>query len=178
MGWYDDVKSYCWDDRTTPYAVPIARMTRPQADKELFTYSAFLSLVAAVGSVAVLVQARALHSALLYVAALHAATVLWCAIVLALTKHARAARYCVSAPLAVLAGFAGGVLNPHLLLVETLLLCGFALLWLRYSLRVVAIARAYPGLPAHLPADLAPLPPARRRRSRTPAPPPPAPPAA
>jgi hypothetical protein len=163
MGWYDHVKSYVWDDRTTPYLVPVARLSQPQADREIRTYTVFLALVFIPGTIIALVQAKHQHNTLYYWAAAHAASVVWCAIYLAFTKHPRVALYCMSAPVAALLGFATGTLNPNLRTVETVLLSLFSLLWLRYSLRVVAIARAYLQLSPELPPDLPPSPPGRRR---------------
>lgn len=166
MGWYENVKSYVWDDRTTPYLVPVARMSRPQADKELFVYTSFLTLVFSVGALGALALTQARGNPLFYAAALYAVSVVWCAIYLAFTRDGLAARYCVTAPVAAFLGFVSGTLNPHLHWFETVLLGAFALVWLRYSLRVVALADAYDGLPARLPDDLPPAPPSPRRRDQ------------
>lgn len=164
MGWYDHVKSYVWDDRTTPYLVPAGKLSRPQADREFLTYTVFLALVFVPGTILALVQARHHHNPLYYWAAAHAASIVWGAIYIAFTKHPLVTLYCVSAPIAALLGFATGSFNPNLSTVETLALCLFALLWFRYSLRVVAIARAYSGLSPDLPPDLPPPSPSPRHR--------------
>jgi hypothetical protein len=153
MGWYDYVKSYVWDDRTTPYLVAVPRLSRPQADKELLVYTALLVIVFSVGTLFALVQARAQHNSLFYLAALHAATVVWAAVYLGFSKRSGPALYCMSAPLAALAGFATGVINPHLRTIETVLLSALCIGWLWYSRRVLAIARAYEALPAELPPE-------------------------
>jgi hypothetical protein len=164
MGWYDNIKAYVWDDRTTPYLVPVPRLARPQADKELQVYTIFLTIVFAAGSIVALALAKSQHNPLFYLAALHGVSIVWCAIYLAFTKHAAAARYAVSAPLAGLAGFATGTLNPRLQPIETVLLVVFCVLWLWYALRVLAIVRAYPHLRPDLPPDLPPGPPSPRLR--------------
>ena len=164
MGWYDDVKSYVWDDRTTPYLVPVRRLSQPQADRELFAYILFLLLSFSVVGLAVLAQAKLRNDPLFLLAALHAFSIVGCALYLGYSKNVAVARYCMSAPVMACVGFATGVLNPNLHLVEWLLLCGFTLLWFRYSMRVVAIARAYPDMSETLPDDLPPLPANLRRR--------------
>ena len=153
MGWYEYVKRYVWDDRTTPYLVRVPELRQPQADKELFAYATFLTLLFSAGTIAALVLAKSQGVPLYYVAALHAASVVWCAIYLGFSKRPAAAVYLVSAPAVALAGFATGRLNPQLRPGETVLLSAFALLWLVYSLRVVAIARAYRTLPGEAPAE-------------------------
>ena len=153
MGWYEYVKRYVWDDRTTPYLVRVPQLSQPQADRELFVYATFLTLLFSAGTIAALVLAKSQNVPLYYGAALHAASVVWCAIYLGFSKRPAAAVYLVSAPAVALAGFASGQLNPHLRPVETVLLSAFALLWLVYSLRVVAIARAYRALPNELPPE-------------------------
>jgi hypothetical protein len=49
--------------------------------------------------------------------------------------------YCAAAPLVVY-GF-----HPNLNTIDHAVLIGFGLIWLRYSLRVVAIARVYRDMP-------------------------------
>jgi hypothetical protein len=164
MGWFDQVKSYVWDAHTTPYLISVPRLSRPQAEKELFAYVVFLTLVAAAGTVAVLVQAKLHGSPVLYAAALHGASVVAAALYLGFSADERAARYCITAPVAAFLGFVTGTLNPNLSGMETLALAAFTLAWLRYSLRVVALARAYPDLPEAPPDPLPPSPPSMRRR--------------
>lgn len=159
MGWFDNVKSYVWDDRTTPYLVPVERMTRPQADKELFLYTLFLTIVFAVGTLATLGLTQSRENPLYYAASLYAVTMVACAIYLAFARDPVAAIYCVTGPAAIFLGFVSGLLNTHLHWLETVLLGGGALLWLRYSLRVVSLVRAYDDLPPDWPDDLPPTPP-------------------
>jgi len=156
MGWFDQVKTYVWDDGTTPYFIPAARLSQPQADKELFAYAAFLTLLFSAGTLAALGLAKSQHLPLYYGAALHAVSVVWCAIYLGFTKRPGVAMYLISAPVVALAAFVSGRLNPNLRTVEIALLAAFTLAWLWYSLRVVAIARAYRGLPSEWPPEAPP----------------------
>lgn len=154
MGWYDHIKTYVWDDRTTPYLVPVPRLTRPQADKELFSYCTFVAFIYGAGTVAAAAQAKLQHNALFFVAAFYCATVVGAAVHLGMTKNAQSARYAVAAPLVALVAFLTGVINPRLHPVESLGLGALCLVWLRYTFRTVAIARAYPTLPARLPPEM------------------------
>jgi hypothetical protein len=110
------IKKYVWDDERTPYLVPVARMTRRQADYELHAYSVFVGVLCA-------------------------------ALIFAFTKTVHAAWYCAAAPIAALLYFFVHGFHPSLSAIDHAALIVFGVIWLRYSLRVVAIARAYPGLP-------------------------------
>ena len=59
----------------------------------------------------------------------------------------QAAWYCALAPLVALLYFFLYGFHPNLNAIDHAVLIGFGLIWLRYSLRVVAIARAYRGMP-------------------------------
>jgi hypothetical protein len=39
LNWEKLFKRYIWDDDRTPYLVPASRMTRKQADYEIFAYT-------------------------------------------------------------------------------------------------------------------------------------------
>ena len=39
MGWYEYVRKYVWDDEKTPYFTGVAKLSRTQADKEIFAYA-------------------------------------------------------------------------------------------------------------------------------------------
>ena len=74
-------------------------------------------------------------------------SVLCAAVILGFTKAVAAAWYCAAAPVVALLYFFVHGFHPHLSAIDhaALIICG--LLLLRYSLRVAAIARAYPDLP-------------------------------
>ena len=42
VNWENLVKRYVWDDDRTPYLVPASRITRRQADYEIYAYTVFL----------------------------------------------------------------------------------------------------------------------------------------
>ncbi|MDH5210440.1 MAG: hypothetical protein OEW96_02020, partial [Betaproteobacteria bacterium] len=77
---------------------------------------------------------------------LYAFTVCCAAILLGATRHPWAALWCASAPLALLAYFAVWGFHPALESLEKVLLVLIAVVWLLYSRRTVAVARAWEGL--------------------------------
>jgi hypothetical protein len=139
------IKKYVWDDQHTPYLVPVAKMTRRQADYEVHAYAVFVGvLFAMVTGGALLSQDPLIRS---QAVAAYGFSVLCAAVILGFTKAVAAAWYCAAAPVAALLYFFVHGFHPHLSAIDhaALIICG--LLLLRYSLRVAAIARAYPDLP-------------------------------
>lgn len=138
-------KKYIWDDQRTPYFVPVARMTRRQADYELHAYAVFVGvLFAVVTGGALLSQDPQVESDAV---AVYGFTVVCATIVFGFTKAVYAAWYCAVVPLVALVYFFVYGFHPNLSTIDHAVLIGFGLVWLRYSLRVLAIARAYPGMP-------------------------------
>ena len=45
MNWENFVKRYVWDDQRTPYLVRVSKITRRQADYEIYLYAVFLGLL-------------------------------------------------------------------------------------------------------------------------------------
>jgi hypothetical protein len=142
LNWEKLFKRYIWDDDRTPYFVPAARMTRKQADHEIFAYTVFLGILFAVVCLAALADAGTSDLIVVYAFSAIVGTV-----VLGVTKHLYAAWYCGAVPVAFLLyllvyGFPAG-LAP----IDHFVLIAFGLIWLRYAYRVIGIARAYPGMP-------------------------------
>ena len=153
--WDNLVKRYVWDDDTTPYLVPVARLLRRQAESELTAYAIFLGFLFGVAAVITLSpQAPGGRSAGM---SLYSLSILCAAVLLGMTRHYWAALYCSTAPAGMLLGiyvFAG---HTRLSPIDELVIIVFSALWARYGLRVNAIARHYEQMPE---GD----PPARTRR--------------
>ncbi len=145
MSWDKYIKKYVWDEDKTPYFVPVRKLKKSQADYELFSYTLFIGVLFAIISIISLTE-NAPHGKS-YTVALYAFSVSCGAVVFAVTKHVYAAYYFAMAPLATLAYFILGGLPPNLATIDKLALVIVTLALLRYSMRVVAIARAYRGLP-------------------------------
>jgi hypothetical protein len=139
------IRKYVWDDERTPYLVPVARMTRRQADYELHAYSVFVGILfGMVSAGAILSQDPQIKSDAV---AVYGFTVVCGALVFAFTKAVQAAWYCAVAPVVALLYFFLYGFHPNLSTIDHVALIVFGLIWLRYSLRVVAIARNYPDMP-------------------------------
>lgn len=136
LDWEKLVKRYVWHDERTPYFTRVAHLTRGQANYELFAYALFMGVLFGVISVATLSS----------VVSLYAFSVCCAAVLLGTTRHPGAALWCAFAPLAALAYFAAYGFHPDLETVDKALLVAVVIAGLLYSPRVVAVARAWPGL--------------------------------
>lgn len=145
MSWDRYIKKYVWDDNKTPYFVPVRRLNRSQADHELFAYTLFIALLFAAIAIISLTE-NAPHGKSSAVA-LYSFSVTCSAVLFGVTKHVYAAYYLATAPLATLAYFVVVGFPPGLATIDKLLLICIALALLRYSMRVVAIAKTYQDMP-------------------------------
>ena len=149
MDFYSFMKRYVWDDRKTPYFVPVHKLTRSQADHELFAYTFFMALLFAIIAIISLTE-NAPHGKS-HVVAVYALTVSGGAVLFGLTKHVYGAYYLATAPLATLGYFFVSGFPPNLHLADEGLLIVITLVLLRYTFRVVAIAKAYAGMSGESP---------------------------
>jgi hypothetical protein len=145
--WEKYVRKYVWDDDKTPYFIAASDLKRDQADKEIFLYCFFLATPAAL-IVAAFVSALHAGGEFEYLAlGLYGASMLACAADLQFRKSLIAALYAIGAPIVLLLFFAVNGFPPKLHFVEQIGMIVVILLWLRYTFRVVAIAKIYASLP-------------------------------
>ena len=78
---------------------------------------------------------------------LYAFLVAGAAVVFGFSKHPAAAAVCASAPVGALIYFTLFGFHPNAATGDKILQVIIALLWLRYSWRILQIARAYPTMP-------------------------------
>jgi hypothetical protein len=142
VNWEKLFKRYIWDDDRTPYFVPVARMTKKQADYEIFGYTLFFCSLFSIVCLVALSGGGMLDLVVLYGFSAIVST-----IVLGVTKHTYAAYYCGAVPLIVLLYFLFYGFPANLAPIDHLVLIAFTLIWLRYSLRIVSIAKAYSDMP-------------------------------
>jgi hypothetical protein len=142
LDWVGLFKRYVGDDIRTPYFVAVGRMTRLQARYEVFVYTLFLGVLFGVVGVASL-SPDLPHGNTLTVS-LYAFLVTGAAVVFGYSKHPAAAAICASAPVGVLIYFTLFGFHPNAATGDKVLQVAIALLWLRYSWRILQIARAYP----------------------------------
>jgi hypothetical protein len=145
MNWESFIKRYVWDDQRTPYLVRVSKITRRQADYEIYLYAVFLGVLFGVITVAAL--SGGLPGGRSEAIAIYGFTVVCSTILFGATKHFWPALYCSATPLAVLFYFFASGFPPHLGGLDRFVLIAFALIWLRYSMRIVNLAKAYPDLP-------------------------------
>ena len=145
LDWVALFKRYVGDDIKTPYFFPVGRLTRLQARYELFVYTLFLGVLFGVVGVASLSPTLP-HGDTLGVS-LYAFLVAGAAIVFGFSKHPAAAAVCASAPVGVLIYFTLFGFHPNAATGDKFLQVIIALLWLRYSWRILQITRAYPTMP-------------------------------
>ena len=144
LDWIGLFKRYVGDDIKTPYFVAVGRLTRVQAKHELFVFTLFLGVLFGVIGVAALSPTLP-HGDTLSVS-LYAFLVAGAAIVFGMSKHPAAAAICASAPVGALLYFILFGFHPNAATGDKILQVIIALLWLRYSWRVLQIARAYPTM--------------------------------
>lgn len=146
MNWYEYVKKYVWDERKTPYLVRVDKLTKAQAQSELFVYTLFLAILFAVIAAVLLSESGRAQSFRSLALGGYALTVFAAAVVLGLSKHLYAALYCVAAPVGAFLSIAYSGLRPDLATLDKYLLLVFTLIWLRYAVRIVAIAKGYEAM--------------------------------
>ena len=146
MDWRKHVKKYVWDENKTPYLIPVVKLSKPQAQKEIFIYALFVAVLFSLFTLILSVEAKLEGNFKSIGMAFYAFSVICAAVLLGLSRHVYPAYYCVTAPVAAFIYIAATGLNPNLGTMDHVLLMIFTGLWARYTLRVVAIADAYPEM--------------------------------
>ena len=144
LDWVGMFKRYVGDDIKTPYFVAVGRLTRVQARYELFVYTLFLGVL--FGVIGVVSLSPTLPHGNTLGVSLYAFIVAGAAVVFGFSKHPAAAAVCASAPVGALIYFTLFGFHPNAATGDKILQVIIALLWLRYSWRVLQIARAYPTM--------------------------------
>jgi hypothetical protein len=143
--WEKAVKRYLIDDEKTPYFTPVARLTRRQARYELFAYCLLTGVIYAIVGLASL-STTLPHAGAVGVP-LYAFSLLGAVLLLGFTRHRHAAAYCATAPVGAMLYYLQFGFPPDTATGDKILIIVLLLLWLRYNLRVLAIARGYEGMP-------------------------------
>lgn len=147
MNWEKFIKRYVWDDNKTPYFIGVDKLTKAQAHNELFVYSLFLTTLFAVVTLVSLRDIDTLGTFKSYAVTVYAASIFGCGILFGASKHFYTALYCVTAPAACFLNFTTGEFRQSAIGLDQFVIMVFSLLWLRYAVRVVAIAKSYHQLP-------------------------------
>ena len=145
LDWYKFVRRYFWDDETTPYLVPVARLHQGQARYEIFAYAIFVSLL--YGATTLLIMGGRSPYAHSFGASFYSLIVACAALTFGVTRHFLAACTCVLAPVGGLVFSLSFDIHPDLGSWDRVLLIAFSLVWLRYSMRLMHIAKIYEDMP-------------------------------
>jgi len=144
MDWDALFLRYIWNKHTTPYFTAVDSLSRRQADNEILIFSLFLAVFFGVISLLATLGGAGQDQAGV---ALYGFTVVCAAVLFIMLKSYPAALYLSAAPVISIAylfiyGMAGERAG-----FDTLIVVGLLLLFVRYALRVVRIARHYPLYP-------------------------------
>ena len=147
MNLQDFVKKYVWDDEKTPYFRSVSRLTRKQADNEIFVYACFLILIFFSGELVAITRWNNGGETSAILIAGYSAIVIAGALSMWLGKTLWGAWLCLSAPIAAFLNFYFDGLQTGLETIDKYFLIIFSLLWLSYSVRVLSITRNYGNMP-------------------------------
>ena len=139
--WDRWLRRYVWDDETTPYLVPVSKLTRRQAGYEFTAFAIFLGFM--FGVLALITLSPGAPGGRSAGMSLYSFTLVCAAVLLGTTRHYYAALWCTTAPPAALVWLYVFAHHPKLDAIDHVVIVVFALFWMRYGLRVLAIARAY-----------------------------------
>lgn len=143
MEWEKLFRRYVWNDRTTPYLTPSDKLNREQAKSEILFYCLFHGVLFGVISIAALGGSDGRSMVVAY----YSFSVVCAAVVFLMMKSYAAALYLSATPLVAIVYLLAFRFGSEAGGVDTIfVLCVLALL-LRYSFRIVSVARNYPDLP-------------------------------
>ncbi|MCB1739661.1 MAG: hypothetical protein KDK91_04775 [Gammaproteobacteria bacterium] len=137
-------KRYVYDEEKTPYATPVRRLSRRQADYEVYAYTLFIGILFA--AVALVAVTGKLPQGKLMGVGLYAFSVVCAALIFGFLKHHLAALYCALTPISAVLYYLTWGFPPNLGGLDQALIMIFVLLWARYSWRVLQLGRFYPHM--------------------------------
>lgn len=144
LDWVGLFKRYVGNETKTPYFVAVGRLSRSQANNEIFVYALCLGvLFGVIGLVSL--SPMLPHGDTLSVS-LYAFLAAGAAAVFGFTKHPVAAAVCATTPVAALIYFTLFGFHPSSATGDKILQLCIVMLWLRYTWRILQIARLYPKM--------------------------------
>ena len=144
--WEKWTKRYVWDSDKTPFFVPVAKLTKLQAKKELFLYIVFVGTpIGLMGFISFVAIARqeSIGYLLFFI---YAVTILASLYFVFAAQNRYAALYSATAPLVLFFHLVVNGFPSKLHAIEQGLLLIFLLLWLRYAMRIVHMAKHFPKM--------------------------------
>jgi hypothetical protein len=144
MDWEGLFKKYIWNEQTTPYFTKVSELNQRQGKSEIILYSLLLGVFFGIVSLFSIGSSIEQHGPS---AGLYGFSVVCAAVIFGIMKNYYAALYLSASPLASLAYLFFHGLSSDREKIDTLIVTILLLLLLRYSIRIVAIAKSYPSLP-------------------------------
>ena len=145
------LKRYVWDSETTPYFTAISKLSRSQADSELFFFAIMGSVLFGVGTFTS-ITGQAPYG-VSKIAAIYCFTIVSAVVLVGTVKNIYAAYYAVSAPFVVLGTILLYGFPTKMELVDELVLLAIVVCIARYMWRVITICRVYKILPTREPEN-------------------------
>ncbi len=149
MEWDKFLKRYVWNEHTTPYFTPVDKLNRGQANSEILFYCLLHGVLFCVITLAALrggPDGRSLGIAY------YSFSVVIASVLFGMLKNYHAALYMSATPLAGLIYVVVYRLGAGLT-IDSLLVIGVLILMMRYSFRIVGVARGYPDYPPAPPPE-------------------------
>ena len=144
MEWEKLFRKYIWNEQTTPYFTSVPDLTRRQADSEILFYCWFHGIL--LGMIAI-ISLRGGPDGRSFGVSYYGFAVVCASVLFGILKNYAAALFLSATPLAGLAYIFLYGLNSERLAGDTLVVAIILLFFLRYSVRIINIARIYPFLP-------------------------------
>ena len=143
MEWEKLFRKYIWNEQTTPYLTPVINLTRRQANSEILFYCWFHAIL--LGMIAILSLRGGPDGRSLGVS-YYGFSVVCASVLFGILKNYTAALFLSATPLVGLAYLLFYGLGSERPAGDTLIVTIILLLFLRYSFRIINIARTYPFL--------------------------------
>ena len=144
MDWEGLFKKYIWNEQTTPYFTKVSELNQRQGKSEIILYSLLLGVFFAIVSLFSIGSSTEQYGS---GAGLYGFSVVCAAVIFGIMKNYYAALFLSASPLASLAYLFFHGLSSDREKIDTLIVTILLLLLLRYSIRIVAIAKSYPSFP-------------------------------
>ena len=144
MEWEKLFRKYIWNEQTTPYFTSVPDLTRRQADSEILFYCWFHAIL--LGMIAI-ISLRGGPGGRSLGVSYYGFAVVCASVLFGILKNYAAALFLSATPLVGLAYIFLYGLGSERPAGDTLVVAIILLLFLRYSLRILNIARIYPFLP-------------------------------
>ncbi len=143
LDWEGMFRKYIWNANTTPYLIPVSELNQRQANSEIRFYCWFLIILF---GVVTLTSIKGGSENGIVGAPYYGFSVVCAAILFGIVKTYPAALYLSATPLVSLGYLWLYGIGTERQLGDSIIVTVLLLAFLRYSIRIVALAKAYPNL--------------------------------